>query len=290
MLKTKQQAEDFVYRSYMKAAKKLKYSAPDSEKRHPEYTRAIMRQLDKNNKNILVTGSKGKGSVAVMMSAILRSHGENIGLLTSPHICNFNERIRINDTYITDEELVSACNKIKPTAELIDMTIAENAYISPIGIQALIALLHFHGRTDRNIFECGKGVRYDDTNNLSREYSVINRIFAEHTRELGETAKEIAKDKAEIITRDQKCAYTAEQNAEVMAVLERRAAECKVVLKKYGTDFYCENVKLTPRGTEFDIITKKAEYRGLSIPLLGAYQAENERLLLKTCIGQAERK
>ncbi len=282
MITTKKQAEDFIYRSYMKAEKHLKYDRPDSEKRHPEYTKAIMRQLD-SGRNILVTGSKGKGSAAVMMSALLRAGGESVGLLTSPHICDFNERIRINDTYITDEELISLCNKIAPTIELIDMTIAENAYVSPIGIQALAALLHFRGKTSYNIFECGKGVRYDDVNNLSREYSVINRIFAEHTRELGNTAEKIADDKSHIIIKGQKCAYTAKQEKNVMEILEKRAENCGVRLKKYGENFYAENIRMTRNGMIFDVITEKSEYRDIKLPLLGAYQAENAALALAVC-------
>lgn len=285
MLKTEKHAEDFVYRSYMKAAKHLKYEAADSEKRHPEYTRTVIRQLDKRcgRENILVTGSKGKGSVSVMISEILQAHGLDTGLLTSPHISAFNERIRINSSPIQESELVRVCNVIQPTAELIDSTIAADEYISPIGIQVLAALLHFTGKTDINIFECGKGVRFDDVNNLSRSYSVINRIFAEHTRELGGSVGEIADDKADIITEGQKFAYTAKQSAEVMDILEKRAKRCGVRLKKYGADFRCENIGITKNGTVFDAVTSKGEYRGLSLGLLGEYQAENFALALAVC-------
>ncbi|MBQ6554336.1 MAG: bifunctional folylpolyglutamate synthase/dihydrofolate synthase [Firmicutes bacterium] len=281
----RKQAEDMVYRSYMKAAKKLDYNAPDSQKRRPELTKAVIRQLDEyyKNRNILVTGSKGKGSVSVMIQAILCAHGKNTGLMTSPHILEFNERIRINGTYISDMEFAEYADKIRPTLELIDSTIAENEYVSPIGVQVLLALLHFGHRTDFNIFECGKGAQYDDVNNLSREYSVINRIFAEHTRELGATEKEIALDKAHIIKKRQKFAYTAKQEDTVMRVLEERAEKCGVELKKYGADFCCRNVRMTEKGTEFDIITKKAAYTALSLPLLGAHQAENAALALAVC-------
>ncbi len=281
----RKQAEDMVYRSYMKAAKKLDYNAPDSQKRRPELTKAVIRQLDGfyKNRNILVTGSKGKGSVCIMMQAILCAHGKNTGLLTSPHIIDFNERIRINDVYMTDEEFARYAEAIRPTLELIDSTIAENEYISPIGIQALLALLHFGGKTDINIFECGKGAKYDDVNNLSREYSVVNRIFAEHTRELGAAVGDIARDKAHIIQKGQKAAYTSAQDAEVIRILEDRAKNCGVELKKYGRDFYCENTHMSRFGTKFDIITKKAAYRDISLPLLGAHQAENAALALAVC-------
>ena len=95
MIKTKKQAEDLVYRSYLKAEKKLRYDASDSEKRSPEYSRALIKRLDRayNRENILVTGSKGKGSVSVMISAVLQAHGKNVGMMTSPHILDFNEMV-----------------------------------------------------------------------------------------------------------------------------------------------------------------------------------------------------
>lgn len=285
MITTKKQAEDLIYRSYMLVGKRLKYDAPDSEKRHPEYTRAIIRQLDKRcgRENILVTGSKGKGSVSVMISGLLRAHGKNTGLLTSPHIFDFNERICVNGEYISDEDLIKYCEKIAPTLELIDMTIAETEYISPIAAQVLVALLHFYGKTDYNIFECGKGVLYDDVNNLSRSYSVINKIFLEHTRELGDSLEKIAFDKAHLIVKGQKCAYTSAQRPEVMEILEKRAAQTDVRLKACGREFFCENIVSNESGTYFDVITPKKRYKNIRIPLLGMHQAENFALALMLC-------
>ncbi|MBQ9518671.1 MAG: bifunctional folylpolyglutamate synthase/dihydrofolate synthase, partial [Firmicutes bacterium] len=184
---------------------------------------------------------------------------------------------------IPDEALIKYCEKIAPTLELIDMTIAEREYISPIAAQVLIALLHFYGKTDLNIFECGKGVLYDDVNNLSRSYSVINKIFLEHTRELGDTIEKIAFDKAHIIVKGQKCAYTAAQSPEVMEILQKRADDCGVKLKKYGSEFYCENIDISENGTSFDVITKTDKYENINISLLGAHQAENFALALALC-------
>ena len=285
MITTKKQAEDLIYRSYMLVGRRLKYDAPDSEKRHPEYTRSVIRRLDRRcgRENILVTGSKGKGSVSVMISELLQAHGKNTGLLTSPHIFDFNERICINGKNIPDDDLIKYCEKIAPTLELIDMTTAEREYISPIAAQVMIALLHFYGKTDHNIFECGKGVLYDDVNNLSRSYSVINRIFLEHTRELGDSIEKIAFDKSHIIVEGQKFAYSSAQLPNVAEILENRARECGVRLKTYGRDFYCENIRLSETGTSFDVITQHNRYENIRIPLLGAHQAENFALALCVC-------
>ena len=60
-------------------------------------------------------------------------------------------------------------------------------------------------------------------NNIRHDYAVMNRIFLEHTRELGDTLAAIAEDKSHVITGEQKCVYFAEQEPEVLEVLQRRA-------------------------------------------------------------------
>ena len=68
---TKSEAEDFVYKSYLKAAKYQEYNQKDSEKRHPELTKKLIREKA-GTPCTVVTGSKGKGSVANMISQILQ--------------------------------------------------------------------------------------------------------------------------------------------------------------------------------------------------------------------------
>ena len=124
----------------------------------------------------------------------------------------------------------------KPESYLLITGIISCQAFRPPGCQAsgatvLITSLRTHSssahfkdqKTDFNIFECGKGARYDDVNNIKHEYAVINSIFLEHTRELGETLEDIAKDKSHVITGEQKCVYTAEQTPEVLTIIQNRA-------------------------------------------------------------------
>lgn len=278
----KREAEDFVYRSYRKAAGHQDYNGRDAKKRRPDLTRKIIRDRA-GTPCAVVTGSKGKGSVSGMISQILQER-YCVGLMTSPHLVDFCERFQVNGTNISDEEFVEQIQMIRPEIEAVESAIPENVCISPMGIQAALALSYFASKhTDFNVFECGKGAKYDDVNNIKHEYAVINSIFLEHTRELGETAEEIAADKSCVITGEQKCVYVAEQTPGVMEVIEKRASELNVLLKRYGRDFGAENIRYGRGGMVFDVVIGRETYPDLSVPLLGEHQARNCALALALC-------
>ena len=281
---TKQkEAEDFVYASYLRAATHQDYAAQDAGKRHPELTRSLLRQKS-IAPCVVVTGSKGKGSVANMISRILQTN-YTVGLMTSPHITDFRERFRINDTMISEADFCRLMAEIQPEILDIASDLPDSVCISPMGIQADLALTYFSEKhTDFNVFECGKGAKYDDVNNILHDYAVINRIFLEHTRELGDTLTAIAEDKSHVLTGEQKCVYFAEQEHEVLEVLVRRAEAMQVPYKIYGRDFQAENIRYTCSGMLFDVVIGQTVYPDLQIPLLGEHQAKNCALALALCV------
>ena len=279
---TKSEAEDFVYKSYLKAAKYQDYNQADSEKRHPELTKKLIREKT-GSPSVVVTGSKGKGSVANMISQILQTKYK-VGLMTSPHITDFCERFKINGKSISDEDFIKYMALIQPEIEKIDCKIPENICVSPMGIQTILALEYFNSsQTDFNIFECGKGAKFDDVNNVLHQYAVINSIFLEHTRELGGTLEAIAKDKAHVITGEQKCIFTAQQTDSVLAVIKERAEKFEVPLKIYGRDFSAKNICFTNQGMTFDVDISGQIYKNISLPLLGIHQAKNCALAMALC-------
>lgn len=280
---TQKEAEDFVYASYLRAATHQDYAAKDAGKRHPELTRSLLRQKSLTP-CVVVTGSKGKGSVANMISRILQTN-LCVGLMTSPHITDFRERFRVNDTMIREADFCRLMAQIRPEILDIASDLPESVCISPMGIQADLALTYFSEKhTDFNVFECGKGAKYDDVNNICHDYAVINRIFLEHTRELGDTLAAIAEDKSHVITGEQKCVYFAEQEPEVLEVLVRRAEAMQVPYKIYGRDFQAENIRYTCSGMLFDVVIGDNIYPDLQIPLLGEHQAKNCALALAVCM------
>ena len=280
---TQKEAEDFVYASYLRAATHQDYAAQDAGKRHPELTRSLLLQKS-IAPCVVVTGSKGKGSVANMISRILQTN-LSVGLMTSPHITDFRERFRVNDTMISETGFCRLMAQIQPEILDIASDLPESVCISPMGIQADLALTYFSEKhTDFNVFECGKGAKYDDVNNIRHDYAVINRIFLEHTRELGDTLTAIAEDKSHVITGEQKCVYFAEQEPEVLKVLVRRAEAMQVPYKIYGRDFQAENIRYTCSGMLFDVVIGQTVYPDLQIPLLGEHQAKNCTLALALCV------
>ena len=86
---TVEKAIDYVYASYLKAEPYLDYDASDAKKRNPKLSKAIIEKRA-GIPTVLVTGSKGKGSVSKMIAEIMGTH-HKVGLMTSPHILTFNK-------------------------------------------------------------------------------------------------------------------------------------------------------------------------------------------------------
>ena len=275
----RQEAENYVYQSYLKAARFQDSQIKDAFKRKPQFSKKIIEELS-GTPCVVVTGSKGKGSISSMIAQILQSE-KKVGLMTSPHLVNFCERFKVNGQDISDEEFIHHIEQVKRSFDLVENELAQQECISPMGIQAAVALSYFREQqTKFNVFECGKGAKYDDVNNILHDYAVINSIFLEHTRELGTTLAEIAKNKSAVINGNQKCVYVAEQNPEVLEIIRKRAAEKKVILKVYGEDFYAQNIRFAHIGMVFDVVIGSDSFQEIHIPLLGEHQARNAALAM----------
>ncbi|MBI2649816.1 bifunctional folylpolyglutamate synthase/dihydrofolate synthase [Candidatus Woesearchaeota archaeon] len=145
---------------------------------------------EKQLKCIHVAGTNGKGSVCAMLSYALKEAGYKVGLYTSPHLKKFNERIRVNEHFITDREIVDYFLKIKPC--ITDQSFFE--------ITTAMAFLYFREKNvDFAVLEVGLGGRLDATNVVVPLVSVITNIDMEHTDLLGNTIEKIAFEKAGII-------------------------------------------------------------------------------------------
>nr|WP_010251173.1 Mur ligase family protein [Acetivibrio cellulolyticus] len=288
IFETRRQVESFIYSSYLRAIKNIDIRLPDRETRTPKLTKQLLNMVqnpDSKQRNVLVTGSKGKGSVSRMISKLLEAHGYRVGLFTSPHLVNFNERIRINGIAISDENLIKYAEIVKPYVDEIEKKLPDNKYIGPVGLTSVMAMLYFYdNKTDFNIVECGKGARYDDVCMNESEISVINNVFLEHVPQLGNNLAEIAYNKAGIVKSSQKAVFSAEQPKEVSNIIEETAKNLKIELKIYGYNYISKNIKISSKGTTFDIITANKEYPNLQLTLLGRHQAKNAAL----AVGVAE--
>jgi dihydrofolate synthase/folylpolyglutamate synthase len=137
-----------------------------------------------------VAGTNGKGSVSAMVEAIARAHGMRTGLYTSPHLCRFAERIRLDGEPVTDDAL----------SVLLGRALDEGPDLSFFESATLAAFLAFRdARVDIAVVEVGLGGRLDATNVIpTPRAAAITRIALDHTDRLGTTLVEIAREKAGI--------------------------------------------------------------------------------------------
>jgi dihydrofolate synthase / folylpolyglutamate synthase len=137
-----------------------------------------------------VAGTNGKGSVCAMVESIARAAGIRTGMYTSPHLCRFAERIRIDGATVTDEVL----------ADLLTHALDEGPDLSFFETATLAAFLAFReAKVDLAIVEVGLGGRLDATNVIpTPAAAAITRIALDHTDRLGATLEAIAREKAGI--------------------------------------------------------------------------------------------
>jgi len=137
-----------------------------------------------------VAGTNGKGSVCAMVESIARAAGTRTGLYTSPHLCRFAERIRIDGEPVTDAALESAL------AQAIDLG-PDLSFFETATLAAFIALRD--AKVELAVLEVGIGGRLDATNVIPPpRAAAITRIALDHMDMLGGTLAVIAREKAGI--------------------------------------------------------------------------------------------
>lgn len=290
---TRQEAEDIIYESYLKAQDEQDYGDPDSKKRCPQYTEELTSGLAKGltGHTVCITGSKGKGSVAMMLNEIGQALGNRTGLLTSPHIAVFNERIRFQGKMISDSDFIRCTEATEDILKPVKQTVKKGTYISPMGYQALIALRYFREkRANLRILECGKGAKYDDIAHVPHDIAIINNVFLEHTRELGDTLESIAGDKSHVLRNGCKYGIIGPQVEHVDLIFKERAKKSGTKLLVYGRDFWAEDITYTKEGMHFTYVYTAAAFpydwefsqgrMEFTVPLLGEHQARNATLAL----------
>jgi dihydrofolate synthase/folylpolyglutamate synthase len=150
--------------------------------------------------SVIVAGSNGKGSVCAFLTRILSLHGFRVGLFTSPHLVDVEERIRIGEELIPKQ---SFCEHLTELRNKIEQLISRKRLLNPptyFEHLCCIAFLYFAAQqVDMAFLEVGMGGRFDATNVVDPEVSVITTISAEHQKFLGESLSQIAFEKSGII-------------------------------------------------------------------------------------------
>lgn len=227
----------------------------------------------KDFKSVHVTGTNGKGSVCVMASEILRKSGLKVGLYTSPHLVDFRERIVVDGCEIPERDVVRIASSLRNEMESMASESAEKQ-LTFFEFTTGLAFKYFsEQKVDVVVAEVGMGGRLDATNVLIPEVAAITRIGLEHTKYLGSTIAEIAREKAGII-KEAASVVTCETSPEALTVISNACARKNARLKRLGPDFKVSSVKQSLGGTVFDY-SGTMQLSNLRTRLLGRHQAEN---------------
>jgi len=219
-----------------------------------------------------IAGTNGKGSTSAMLAAILENAGLTTGLYTSPFISDFNERMRVNGSPISDEELASITAFCAPFALSMDDRPTEFELVTAIAMEFFA-----RRKCDVVVLETGMGGMLDSTNVIENPLcSVITNIGLDHTRELGDTVEKIAAEKAGIIKKNcPTVIYDLPEN--VYYIIFERCREMSSALT--NADFGAISaISDCRKGQVFSY----KEFENLELPLLGAHQLKNAAVALET--------
>ena len=178
---------------------------------------SVLGNPEKKFKTLHIAGTNGKGSSSSMLASILQEAGYKVGLYTSPHLKDFRERIKINGVEIPEERVVSFIAAHKDFLATYHLSFFEMT----VGL----AFDYFaEEKVDIGVIEVGLGGRFDSTNIITPEVSLITNISKDHTDILGNTLPEIAFEKAGIIKKNTPVVIS-EYQEETAPVFIKRAKE-----------------------------------------------------------------
>jgi len=203
-----------------------------------------------------------------MIYSILRASGKKVGLYTSPHLCHFNERIRVDGSPINDQEIMIFMNKASNDIKQIESTFFETT--------TAMALDHFKNHeVDVAVIETGLGGSLDSTNVINPDLSVITPISLDHKHILGDDIVKIATEKAGIIKSGVPL-ICAEQEKVVEKLLKKKVNKVNTEIQMI-TSSMVQEIAFDQNGCHFSF-----EGELYQLPLIGNHQAHNAAMAVKS--------
>ncbi len=178
---------------------------------------------------LTVGGTNGKGSCVKLIESIASMNNYRIGVYTSPHLLNFNERIKINNREVSDSQLITAFEFIEAGRKDIPLTFFEFTTLAALWLFKQIDL-------DLLILEVGLGGRLDAVNIVDPDIAIITSIDLDHEEWLGTTREQIALEKAGIF-RSGRLAICGDPNPPASLLDYAKEIDCQIFLIKKDYSF-----------------------------------------------------
>lgn len=222
---------------------------------------------------IHVAGTNGKGSITNMLQSVLRKSGLKVGLFNSPHLLDYREYFRVDNSYISDEDFVTYVERLK---KAIQNMVDQGGY-HPTQFEAITAMMFLYLKeknVDIAVIEVGLGGRLDSTNVIENPLlSIISTIDLDHTHILGDTLEAISFEKAGIIKEG--CpVITSNTDKKVIGVLEEVALRTKAPFYQVNSSAY----RIIENGKQGNRISIGKEEYNLALP--GKVQCMNAALVI----------
>ena len=217
-------------------------------------------QLNPKFPIITVAGTNGKGSVCAMLSQIYVQSGFSVGCYTSPHLLRYNERVKINNQSISDDDLCNAFAAVEAGRGDVALTYFE--------MGTLAAMWHFcRANLDVLVLEVGLGGRLDAVNIFEPTCAIVTTIDLDHMEYLGDTREKIGFEKAGVF-RANKLAICGDENPPVS--LLDYAKKIGANLQLINRDF---TAKKTVQGWQYSAGSAQLQLPNLG--LVGDFQINN---------------
>lgn len=229
----------------------------------------------KNLKYIHITGTNGKGSTSALFYAALREANLDVGIFTSPHLEQVNERIRINDELITDADFIHVVEKMEPIILELEDEMDEKFYAFELLTTA--SFLYFQEKQpDIVLLEAGIGGRLDSTNVIEDSLvSVITSIGLDHMKVLGDTKEDIFYEKVQILKENGRL-VVGPVDEYLHIIAEQRAAAVNGLVTFMNQD----DIQVHETTLEQQVFDFK-EWKNVKISMVGKHQIENACLVLE---------
>jgi dihydrofolate synthase/folylpolyglutamate synthase len=262
-----------------------------------ERMRQLLARLDNPHDGlpcVHIAGTKGKGSTAAMTGGVLSASGYRTGVFTSPHLDRIEERLAIDGAPCSASELAELVREVAPAVEAMDRT----ADTGPTYFEVVtaMAMVHFARRgVDVAVLEVGLGGRLDATNVCLPMVCAITSIGFDHTKQLGNTLRSIAREKAGIV-KSGRPVVSGVVNPEPRDVIRRICKQRRSRLVELDVDFRFEyfpprQLELAPAAGKMDFHclapNRQRSRQCLSLALLGRHQAANAAVTLAV-LGELE--